>query len=416
MENTKDWLSNLKLRLGWGTVGNDRISNYLSLDLYSADKIGMGSQQITIMKPSQLANENLRWEGSTTTNLGLDVSLYGGRVNVVLDAFVKDSKDLLLEQDLSYVTGFGKQMQNIGKIRNKGVELTVNTVNVSTKDFYWATDLNVSFIRNTLVALQDGSDYILSRSGFNSNFSSYDYIAKVGEPIGSMYGYVFDGVYQYSDFDIYADGTMHLKDGVVDISEHAAEAVYPGYVKYKDLDGDGVITVNDRTTIGNGQPDWFGGITNTLRYRDFDFSFMFQFSVGGEIYNAQRLYSTQSRLEMQNMLAEVADRWTATNASNKVPAAKGYVSYDVYSRFIEDGSFLRLKNMTLGYTVPKHIVGKYRISNLRLYATAQNLFCLTKYSGYDPEVSMRSSNLMPAFDYGAYPKSKVVTFGAELKF
>ena len=119
---------------------------------------------------------------------------------------------------------------------------------------------------------------------------------------------------------------------------------------------------------------------------------------------------------MQNMLAEVADRWTATNASNTVPAAKGYVSYDVYSRFIEDGSFLRLKNITLGYTVPKYIVGKYRISNLRLYATAQNLFCLTKYSGYDPEVSMRSSNLMPAFDYGAYPKSKVVTFGAELKF
>ena len=416
MENTKDWLSNLKLRLGWGTVGNDRISNYLSLDLYSADKIGMGSQQVTIMKPSQLANENLRWEGSTTTNLGLDVSLYGGRVNIVMDAFVKDSKDLLLEQDLSYVTGFGKQMQNIGKIRNKGVELTVNTVNVSTKDFYWSTDLNVSFIRNTLVALQDGSDYILSRSGFNSNFSSYDYIAKVGEPIGSMYGYVFDGVYQYSDFDIYADGTMHLKKGVTDISEHAAEAVYPGYVKYKDLDGDGVITVNDRTTIGNGQPDWYGGINNTFRYRDFDLGILFQFSVGGDIYNAQRLYSSQSRLEMQNMLAEVADRWTATNASNKVPAAKGYVSYDVYSRFIEDGSFLRLKNITLGYTVPKYIVGKYRISNLRLYATAQNLFCLTKYSGYDPEVSMRSSNLMPAFDYGAYPKSKVVTFGAELKF
>jgi hypothetical protein len=346
----------------------------------------------------------------------LDVSLYGGRVNVVLDAFVKDSKDLLLEQDLSYVTGFGKQMQNIGKIRNKGVELTVNTVNVSTKDFYWSTDLNVSFIRNTLVALQDGSDYILSRSGFNSNFSSYDYIARVGEPIGSMYGYVFDGVYQYSDFDIYADGTMHLKKGVTDISEHAAEAVYPGYVKYKDLDGDGVITVNDRTTIGNGQPDWFGGVNNTFRYRDFDLGILFQFSVGGDIYNAQRLYSSQSRLEMQNMLAEVADRWTATNASNKVPAAKGYVSYDVYSRFIEDGSFLRLKNITLGYTVPKYIVGKYRISNLRLYATAQNLFCLTKYSGYDPEVSMRSSNLMPAFDYGAYPKSKVVTFGAELKF
>ncbi|MBR1958350.1 MAG: SusC/RagA family TonB-linked outer membrane protein, partial [Tidjanibacter sp.] len=223
-------------------------------------------------------------------------------------------------------------------------------------------------------------------------------------------------VYQYSDFDVYADGTLHLKEGVVDISEHATEAVAPGFVKYKDMDGDGVITTEDRTIIGNGQPDWFGGITNTLKYRNVDLSFMFQFSVGNEVYNAQRMWSTQSRLEMQNMLSEVADRWTATNASNKVPSAKGYVAYDVYSRFIEDGSFLRLKNITLGYTLPKHIVGKYHISNLRLYATAQNLWCLTNYSGYDPEVSMRSSNLMPAFDYGAYPKSKVVTFGVELKF
>ena len=416
MENTKDWLSNLKLRLGWGTVGNDRISNYLSLDLYNDHKIGMGSSQVTVLTPAQLANQNLRWEGSTTTNVGLDVSLYSGRINLTVDAFVKDSKDLLLAQNLSYVTGFGEQWQNVGKIRNKGIEFTLNTVNVNTKDFYWSTDLNVSFIRNTLVALQDGTDYILSRSGFNSNFSSYDYIAQVGKPIGSMYGYVFDGVYQYSDFDVYADGTLHLKEGVVDISEHATEAVAPGFVKYKDMDGDGVITTEDRTIIGNGQPDWFGGITNTLKYRNVDLSFMFQFSVGNEVYNAQRMWSTQSRLEMQNMLSEVADRWTATNASNKVPSAKGYVAYDVYSRFIEDGSFLRLKNITLGYTLPKHIVGKYHISNLRLYATAQNLWCLTNYSGYDPEVSMRSSNLMPAFDYGAYPKSKVVTFGVELKF
>ena len=412
----KQWIDNLKLRAGWGTVGNDRISNYLSLDLYTSLKYGVGGKQVTVLQPSQLSNKDLKWEGSTTTNLGLDLGFFDSRLNVTVDAFIKDSKDLLLAQNLAYVTGFGSQWQNVGKVRNKGIELTINSVNVNNKNFFWSTDFNISFIKNTLVALQDGTDYILSRSGFNSNFSSYDYIAMVGESLGNMYGYVFDGIYQSDDFEVYADGTMHLKPGIVDISEHAGEAVQPGFVKYKDIDGDGIITTEDRQIIGNGQPDWFGGITNRFQFFGVDLSFMFQYSVGNDVYNAQRMFSTQSRLEMQNNLAEVKDRWTATNASNLVPSAKGYVAYDVYSRFIEDGSFLRLKNITLGYTIPERLTRKIYVSKLRLYASANNLFLLTRYSGFDPEVNMKSSNLMPSFDFGAYPKNKAFTFGVELNF
>lgn len=411
-----NWIDNFKLRAGWGTVGNDRISNYLSLDLYSSLKYGVGGKQVTVLQPSQLSNKDLKWEGSTTTNLGLDLGFFDSRINVTVDAFMKDSKDLLLAQNLAYVTGFGSQWQNVGKVRNKGIELTINSVNINKKNFFWSTDFNISFIKNTLVALQDGTDYILSKTGFNSNFSSYDYIAMVGESLGNMYGYVFDGIYQSDDFNVHADGTMHLKPGIVDISDHAGEAVKPGFVKYKDLDGDGIITTEDRQIIGNGQPDWFGGITNSFQFYGVDLSFMFQFTVGNDVYNAQRMFSTQSRLEMQNNLAEVKDRWTATNASNLVPSAKGYVAYDVYSRFIEDGSFLRLKNITLGYTIPERLTRKIYVSKLRVYASANNLFLLTKYSGFDPEVNMRSSNLMPSFDFGAYPKNKAFTFGVELNF
>lgn len=410
------FIDNLKLRAGWGTVGNDRISSYLSLDLLASARYGQGGKLVTVLYPSQLPNKQLKWEGSATTNIGLDLNMFKNRVNLTVDAFIKDSKDLLLAQSLALVSGFDSQWQNVGKIRNKGIEITLNTINFNRRHFSWTTDFNISFIRNQLLSLADGSDYLLARSGFNSNFSSYDYIAQVGGAIGSMYGYVFDGVYQASDFNVGPDGVMTLKEGVPDISDHAGVSVTPGFIKYKDLDGDGIITTEDRTVIGNGQPDWYGGLTNTFNFYNFDLSFMFQYSVGGEVYNAQRMWNTQSKLENMNLLSEVTDRWTLTNASNTVPSATGYVSYDVNSRFIEDGSFLRLKNITLGYTLPQRITRKAFISHLRVYLTAQNLWCLTRYKGYDPEVNMRSSALMPAFDFGSYPKARVFTAGVEIKF
>ncbi len=409
-------IDNLKLRAGWGIVGNDRISSYLSLDLLASTRYGQDGKQVTVLYPSQLPNKNLKWEGSMTTNVGVDLSMFKNRLSLTVDAFLKDSKDLLLAQSLPLVTGFESQWQNVGKIRNMGIEITLNTININKRHFSWTTDFNISFIRNKLLSLADDSDYLLARSGFNSNFSSYDYIAQVGGAIGSMYGYVFDGVYQMSDFNTGPDGTLTLKDGVVDISGHAGVPVTPGFIKYKDINQDGVITPEDRTIIGNGQPDWFGGLTNTFTFYGVDISFMLQYSVGAEVYNAQRMWNTQSKLENVNLLREVVDRWTTTNASNKVPSATGYVSYDVNSRFIEDGSFLRLKNVTIGYTLPQRITRKAFISHLRVYVTGQNLFCLTRYSGFDPEVNMRSSTLMPAFDFGSYPKACVITAGVEIKF
>ena len=433
MKPLKSVLSSGKIRLSWGLTGNNRIGEYDYYALLAVLKSRVGSYTSTNSLPSgvypfdndatnagvvptSLPNKDLKWEGSTTANLGIDVGLFQNRLNLTADFFLKNTKDLLLEQKLAYVTGFNSQWQNIGKIENKGIELNINSTNIQTRNFLWQTDFNISFIKNTLKALQDGTSYIQSATKFNSNFNGNDYISIVGSSLGQMYGYVFDGVYQTSDFNMLPNGTMQLKPGVADISKHAGKTAVPGMVKYKDIDGDGIITPDDRTTIGNGQPDWYGGITNTFNYKNIDFSFMFQFQYGNDVYNATRMFNTQSQDERSNQLAEVADRWTPTNASNRVPSAKGYVKYELYSRFVEDGSFLRLKNVTLGYTLPNKWTKKAYINRLRVYGTAQNLFCLTKYSGYDPEVNMKSSPLMPGFDWGAYPKSRVFTFGVEVQF
>ena len=411
-------VSNLKVRFGWGIVGNDRISNYLSLDLYENNKYGIGNSLTTVLTPKQIKNQNLKWEGSSSVNLGLDLGLFANRLSLSADFFIKDTKDLLLAQELAHVTGFDKQYQNVGKIRNKGMEFSISSTNIQTKSFTWNTNFNISIIRNELRALESGANYKTTRSGFDSNFTQDDYIAIVGSSLGAIYGYEFDGIYQSSDFYITPDHKYILKEGITNNTRYTdAGGLRPGVVKYKDQNGDGIITTADRTVIGNAIPKWYGGITNTFAWKGIDFSFMFQFNYGNDIYNATRLYATQSRNGRRNMLAEVADRWTETNASNLVPSTKGYVTNDVYSRFVEDGSFLRLKNVTLGYTLPKKWTQKAYIKRMRVYATGQNLFCLSGYSGYDPEVSTAGNNPMtPGLDWGAYPKSRVFTFGIDLQF
>lgn len=410
-----EWISNFKVRLGWGIVGNDRISNYLSMDLYEASKYGVGNNTVTVLTPKQLKNANLKWEGASSVNLGVDLGFFDSRLNITADFFIKDTKDLLLAQSLAHITGFDSQMQNIGKIQNKGIELSLNSTNIQARNFTWQTNFNISFIKNTLKGLASGVQSMYARSGFDSNFTAYDYIATVGQSLGLIYGYEFDGIYQSSDFYTTPDNQLILKEGITNNARYGT--VKPGVVKYKDQDGDGIITTNDRTVIGNAMPKWYGGITNTFNYKGIDFSFMFQFNYGNDIYNATRLYATQSRSGRRNMLAEVADRWSPTNASNRVPSQDGYIVNDVYSRFIEDGSFLRLKNITLGYTLPHKWTRKFHASKLRIYATGQNLFCISEYSGYDPEVNSASSNPMtPGLDWGAYPKSRVFTFGIDLQF
>ena len=417
--------SNLKFRIGWGKTGSSYGDGSKSIAQISTSKMyyywwnGVNyTEQMGAAKDKEI-DTNLHWETNEQTNWGIDMGFMDNALNVTLDYFIRNSYDLLLDRNMRPSTGFTSIYTNAGKIQNKGFELNVNSINIQTRDFTWNTNFNISFIKNTLKSLASGVDAMYARSGFDSNFTAYDYIAKVGESLGLIYGYEFDGIYQSSDFYTKpGDPTLYLKDGVVNDPRYSTkEPLRPGVVKYKDQDGDGKITTKDRTVIGSAIPKWYGGITNTLNYKGIDFSFMLQFNYGNDVYNATRLYSTQSRSGRRNMLAEVADRWSPTNASNKVPLYNGYITNDVYSRFVEDGSFLRLKNITLGYTLPKKWTSKFYVSRLRVYATGQNLFCVTGYSGYDPEVSTAGSNPMtPGLDWGAYPKSKVFTFGLDIQF
>lgn len=418
------WISSLKFRAGWGILGNDRIKNYLSLPLYTTTKYGVGSETLTVLIPKHKPNPDLKWEGSTTINIGIDLSVLNNRLTITADAFLKDTKDLLMEKSLPYSSGFSAQWQNIGSIRNKGVELSLHSVNFNTESgFRWTTDFNISFIRNELQKLQDGEDYMMQRTGFNSEFKDNDYIAIVGKSLGLMYGYKWDGVYQPEDFIVNAaTGEQRLKEGIPENTLLNSGYLKPGAVKFRDVSGpngvpDGIVDANDRTVIGNGVPDFYGGFTNNFAYKGFDLSVMFQYSVGNDVYNATRMYMTQTDLEKSNKLAEVANRWTPTNMNNEIPSTFGQVRNTVYSRFIEDGSFLRLKNVTLGYSIPKVLLKKIKLQQFRIYASAQNLFVVSNYSGYDPEVSMRASNPMtPGVDWGAYPRSKVFTFGVDVQF
>lgn len=412
-----EWISNAKVRFGWGLVGNDRISNYLSMDLYTNGKYGQGNSTVTTLNPKQLQNANLKWEASSTVNLGIDLGFLENRLNVTADFFIKNTKDLLLSQSLAHFTGFDSQMQNIGKIQNRGIELSLTSTNIQKKNFTWDTNFNISFIRNELKSLASGVDEMFAHSGFDtSNFTQYDYIARVGESLGLIYGYEFDGIYQASDFYTTPSGDYVLKEGITNNVRYNNGKLVPGAVKYKDQDGDGVITTNDRTIIGHTLPKWYGGITNNFTFYGVDFSFMFQFNYGNDVYNATRLYATQTHTSRRNFLAEVADRWTPTNASNSVPSVKGYITGDVYSRFVEDGSFLRLKNITLGYTIPQKWTKKFYVQKLRVYASGQNLLCFDNYSGYDPEVNSKNSPMTPGLDWGAYPKSRIYTVGIDIQF
>ena len=388
----------------------------MTSDIYGVVKLGLGQSQTAALTLNSLSNPDLRWEGSTTLNFGLDFSVFKGRAGLTVDAFQKDTKDLLLQQNLSYISGWESQWQNIGKIRNKGLEISLKTINIDKKNFSWSTDFNISFIDNELISLLDGTDYMQVRSNFNSNNTNNDYIAVVGEPLGNMYGFVFDGVYQYSDFVVTPDGDMSLKKGVPDPTSHLGQKPYPGFVKYKDINGDGKINTADRTIIGNGYADWYGGMTNTFHFLGFDFSFLLQFSYGNDVYNITRYLTTKTTENSLNMLSEVLDRWSPYHASSKVPEVRGMTMHDIYSRFIEDGSFIRLKNVTLGYSLPSKLLSRIKVSKLRLYMSANNLYCLTRYSGYDPEVSVKSSPLMPGLDYGAYPKNTAYTMGLEITF
>lgn len=400
--------SDLKLRLSYGVTGNDRIPPYQSLSradktYYSGDNnsVNMG------LSPAEISNPDLKWETTYQFNGGLDISMFRSRLNIEVDAYLKKTKDMLLHADVPSQIGSYSQWQNIGQVNNKGVELTINTVNIQKRNFSWTTSFNINFNRNEVVSLGSVSSIPVKVAG--GHITEVGRVM-VGAPIGSGWGYVFDGIYQQSDFD--QDGK--LKQGV---ASFAGVTVKPGDIKFKDLRGnDNIIDPNnDKTIIANSNPAHFGGITNNFSFRNFDLSFMFQWSYGNDIINIGR-YRYEGFIGYNNVSTDYwRNHWTPTNPSNKYPALEGQGKTEMSSYYVEDGSYLRLKNLTLGYTLPSQITRKIGLSHLRVYVTAENLFTCTSYSGYDPEVSFWNK-LIPGLDYTNYPRARSVFFGISVKY
>ena len=423
-----------KLRVSWGLTGNNRIGEYdyfalLELlkdrrgDFISNGSVPSGAypfnNDITSvgMVPTSLPNEDLKWETTEQWNIGIDLSFFRERINFTADIYRKTTRDLLLEASLPLNSGYYSATKNIGKVRNDGLELSLSTQNIKTKNFTWTTDFNIAFNKNKIIELAENQLALTTAASFDQNYNSQpSYIAKVGLPMGMMYGYLYEGTYKYDDF-IQSGNSYTLK---ADVPHFTTESnTQPGMPKYKDVNGDGIIDSNDRTVIGRGLPIHTGGFTNNFTYRGFDLSIFFQWSYGNDILNANRLFfeSANNKTRELNQFATYADRWTPDNPDSDIPAATNSSSNRVISsRVVEDGSFLRLKTLTLGYTFPKPMISRAGLSNLRLYLAAQNLWTWTSYSGYDPEVSVRNSALTPGLDFSSYPRSFTLSFGVNVGF
>lgn len=405
-------INDLKLRASFGLTGNDRIPPYQSLPMagntfYSG---ASGTAELGI-SPAALANPSLKWETTYQYDAGLDLEMFRGRIGLTADVYLKQTRDLLLQADIAGQTGFSRQWQNLGRVDNKGVELTLNTVNVQTKDFTWQSSINVSLNRNEIKSLGAVSFLPVLISG--SVITDVGRLI-VNQPIGTGYGYVFDGIYQLNDFTKQPNGTYLLNNGVVRIN---GRSVQPGDFKYKDLNGDGVVDdQRDRTIISNSNPVHYGGFNNTFKYKNFDLGVFFQWSYGNDI-----LYPSLYRLEAgASYISSISrdywdNHWTETNPSNTHASIKGRGKTDMSTYYLEDGSYLRLRNITLGHTLDADWLRKTGIKSFRLYLTLENLLTFSSYKGFDPELTSYSP-LLPGLDNIGYPRAKTYTFGLNIKF
>jgi len=451
MENSRNWIEQLKLRYSFGTAGNNNIPSgqinkvYTSYATSSTANYFISSGDIFLTAGNIMNNPELTWETTYTHNVGIDFSLWQNKLNGSFEVYRNDTKNLLINFPISGV-GYTSQYQNIGSTRNNGIELTLNAPIVSKKDFSLNVSGNISYNKNKVTSL-GGLESIVSASGWASSEITQDYLVEVGQPLGNMIGYVSDGYYTTDDLT-YTGSKWVVNTGVddegntVNLAPDASSIIggtyfRPGAPKYKDLNGDGVIDSNDMTVIGNALPDWQGGFSFSGYYKGFDFSANFNYVIGNDIYNANKIEFNSSRkfTTLRNLTTtmNVDNRWSnidwetgelindaeTLNAMNEGKTMWApFVQNAIFSDWaVEDGSFLRLQSVTLGYTLPESLTNRAHIRRLRLYVTGTNLFCLTKYSGYDPEVdTRRSTPLTPGVDCSAYPKSIGCVFGINLTF
>lgn len=416
------WLSNGKLRFSYGQTGNNRIGNYdymahlvTSDDVYKYPWNGEFTQGYVL---SSMFNELLKWETTEQFDLGLDLGFLDGRINLTMDYYVKTTKDLLLDADIAASSGFSSATLNVGKLRNKGFELTLETTNIKNKDFTWTSNFNIAFNNNEIIALNSGQPYMTSYISWDNKYRTMPaYISKVGESAGKMYGFVYEGTYKYDDFNtsVGANGeTVYtIKDGI----PHYQSNPQPGDPKYKDLTGEGEINDDDKTAIGNGQPKHTGGFSNNFTYKNFDLNIFLQWSYGNDILNANRMvFENPSSKQNTNMFATYTNRWTPENPESNMPRARAEGSAEYSSLYVENGSYLKLKNISLGYNFGPRVLDRLGISAARIYLAAENIATFTHYSGSDPEVSTRNSVLTPGFDWSAYPRAFSMSFGLNVTF
>lgn len=407
--------SQLKFKAGYGKTGNDRIPNTARFEFLTDLDASyfFGGQTVLGQRPTSFgANPNLFWETTEQYNVGLDMGLFKGRLGLLVELYQKDTKDLLINADTALSQGFQSVWTNTGQVRNRGLEISLNTVNVSTENFKWTSDFNISFNQNTIVSLPDGKP-IFGQPNYYRLLSTQQFIVEEGKPLGNMFGYISDGVYQPGDFENYdPDATTHtLLPGQPSYRSHQ-----PGDEKYKDLNGDGQITGADKTIIGNALPKHFGGFANTFTYKNFQLSTFLQWSYGNDILNANRLVLESMDRPTQNQLATTLNRWTPENQNTDMHRAGGQGFQDISSRVVEDGSFLRLKTVNLSYRFAKETVEKLNLNGLELYLACQNLITWTNYSGFDPEVSVANSLITPGIDYSAYPIHRIFSLGLNVSF
>lgn len=446
LENV-DAITDMKLRLGYGEVGNNRINDYLYLSTYNntgSFYYGVGGQTIYGYSSASLVNPNLLWESTVSRNIGLDLTLFK-RLNLTVDVYNNASNNLLLNVPIASTYGYSTQLQNIGRTANKGVEIALSGMVMSKGDFTWNANFNISFNKNTIEELGVNQSSFFPAASWGVSGQPTDYIAKIGQPVGAMYGLVTDGFYTTKDFDYnYTTGVYTLKSGVP-TNAGIIGTVMPGSVKFKDLNNDGKIDLNnDRTIIGNPTPKFTGGLSQQFTYKNWDMSMFINFSYGNKIYNANKIELTNGYTPNGNLLDIMSNRYrtvdvngktlVSVNGTGQVVGAypvfldiantnatiwsplKSAGAFYPHSWAMEDGSFIRINNMTIGHTITSSKLEKLKISKLRFYLTGNNLAVFTKYTGYDPEVSVSNNGLTPGLDYSAYPKSRSFIFGLNVTF
>lgn len=457
MADTKSWLDDLKFRLSYGTSGSDNIDPSLWKETWKTSIVTIDGVKYTSYVPGDmLSNPDLRWETTISRNAGLDFSFLKSRVRGSVDLYWNTTKDILMKIPTDPSSGYTYQFQNIGRTSNKGVELSIAGEIISTKDFSLSANLTYAYNLNMIEDLPDGINAD-SHTNWGSTMRKpqYDYIIREGMPLGIVSGYVSEGFYTIDDFN-YTNGKYVLKPGIPDYKGSvvnypegikalipSGQTAFPGAAKFKDVNKNGSIDDDDVDVIGEMIPKHTGGFNINGVYKGFDFSLGFTYALGGKVYNANAMHSMMGNKDNQlgeNRLAYVKDCWQAYDIDSKGDLylvtdpgelaalnknAKYALPYSEYgicsSEFIENGSYLRLHTLTVGYTLPEKWLQKVKISNARVYATAGNVFCIDAYSGLDPDVN---TNLnaggdgfpTPYYDYNSYPKARSFTFGLNITF